>query len=176
MKICFVASRVLISGAWAVASERYGKLQVTQILLTLGWIAMLQSIGVWVVHHYAILPSLRRFLLHLLVPRLEFGCHSAVMKSCPRTVGHIIPHMPQSISIEGKVACLQMQLHRTRHTTAIFQTDVLSFFHCPVLQIGGRDGTIRKPFRLAGQIVPQMATRHQPGTAVIVQSAVDLVE
>ena len=59
------------------------------ILWTSDWISTLKSTGVWVVHHYNIFLSFRRFLLHQLAPRIKFRCPGTIMKSGPLTTGDI---------------------------------------------------------------------------------------
>ena len=45
-----------------------------------------------------------------------------------------------------------------------------------VLQIWTADWAVGKPFRFAREVVPQVATRHEPGATIVVQRTVYLIE
>ena len=115
-------------------------------------------------------------MLYLLTPCLEFRCHGAVVKCRPDAVGNIVSYMPQRTSIESKITCFQVHLDAAGHASTVFQTDFLPIFCNLVLQIWTADWAVRKPFRFAREVVPQVAARHEPSTAIVVKCTVYLIE
>ena len=91
-------------------------------------------------------------------------------------VGHVVAGVPERIAVEHEVAGIQPHLHGAGHALYIAAADGLGLLGVQVRHVGVRYRPVGKAADLPRRVAPQVAARHGPQAAVVVQSHVALVE